>query len=158
MAGRPRAADASSRRSSTRLFHSPQSGQRPSHFELSRPQAWQAKRTRTLLMAAGSPDSRSGEVREAAEAALGLGEGLPLAVEGLVLGREVVTEGLVRGGVPPDVDGQVAAGIGLVLQEDRALVAAGLREQPGPGAPRGVQLLEGPGRPLPNPELPDDLD
>src|SRR6266496_6004941 len=112
MAGRPRAAGASSRRSSTKLFHSPQSGQRPSHFELSSPQAWQAKRTRTLLMAAGSPDRGSGEVREAAEAALGLGEGLALSVEGLVLGREVVAEGLVRGGVPPDVDGQVAAGIG----------------------------------------------
>src|SRR5436309_7335722 len=101
MAGRPRAAGASSRRSSTKLFHSPQSGQRPSHFELSSPQAWQAKRTRTLLMAAGSPDRRSGEVREAAEAAPGLGEGL---------------------------------------------------------APRGGELLEGPGRPRAHPELPDDLD
>src|SRR5438445_9862867 len=132
MAGRPRAAVASSRRSSTKLFHSPQSGQRPSHFELSRPQAWQAKRTRTLLMAAGSPDRRSGEVREAAEPALGLGEGLALPVEGLVLCREVATEGLVRSGVTPDIDGQVAAGIGLVLQEDRTLVAAGLREEAHP--------------------------
>ena len=32
-------------RSSAKLFHSPQSGQRPSHFELSKPQAWQAKKT-----------------------------------------------------------------------------------------------------------------
>ena len=41
---------ATSCRSSTRLFHSPQSGQRPSHLELSKPQAWQAKTVRTLVM------------------------------------------------------------------------------------------------------------
>ncbi len=39
---------ASSWRSSARLFHSPQSGQRPSHLELSKPQAWQAKNVRTF--------------------------------------------------------------------------------------------------------------
>ena len=35
---------ATSWRSSAKLFHSPQSGHRPSHFELSKPQAWQARR------------------------------------------------------------------------------------------------------------------
>src|SRR5512143_2267452 len=42
---------ASSWRSSTKLFHSPQSGQRPSHFELPKPQAWQTKTVRILVMA-----------------------------------------------------------------------------------------------------------
>ena len=41
---------ATSCRSSTKLFHSPQSGQRPSHFELSKPQAWQAKTVRTFVI------------------------------------------------------------------------------------------------------------
>jgi hypothetical protein len=44
--------EATSWRSSTKLFHSPQSGQRPSHFELSNPQAWQTKTERSLLTAA----------------------------------------------------------------------------------------------------------
>ena len=35
--------DAGSRRSSTNEFHSPQSGQRPSHFGETAPQDWQAK-------------------------------------------------------------------------------------------------------------------
>ena len=58
-AGRPRwrarlgrplpAAGSGAGRSSMKLFHSPQSGQRPSHFELSKPQAWQAKTTLSLL-------------------------------------------------------------------------------------------------------------
>src|SRR5262245_11091406 len=38
-----------------RLFHSPQSGQRPSHFELSNPQAWQAKTTFVLLTPSPAP-------------------------------------------------------------------------------------------------------
>ena len=52
---------ATSCRSSTKLFHSPQSGQRPSHFELSKPQAWQAKNVRTLVTPArrATPGSRS---------------------------------------------------------------------------------------------------
>ena len=42
----PSAADAfpaGARRSSTKEFHSPQSGQRPSHFGDAAPQDWQAK-------------------------------------------------------------------------------------------------------------------
>src|SRR5262249_25337201 len=46
-----RVALATSWRSSTKLFHSPQSGQRPSHFELSKPQAWHWKTVLSLLMA-----------------------------------------------------------------------------------------------------------
>ena len=45
-------------RSSAKLFHSPQSGQRPSHFELSKPQAWHAKTVLTLLIAARLPANR----------------------------------------------------------------------------------------------------
>src|SRR5262249_57396635 len=50
-AGAPRSVGAG--RSSTMQFHSPQSGQRPSHLELSNPQAWQAKTDRTRVGTGG---------------------------------------------------------------------------------------------------------
>src|SRR5438445_211390 len=79
MAGRPRAAVASSRRSSTKLFHSPQSGQRPSHFELSRPQAWavpsRTRNSQTVWMT---------------------GSGLPLGLE-VLEPRELLDEGELPG-------------------------------------------------------------
>src|SRR5687768_15878093 len=54
-------------RSSTKLFHSPQSGQRPSHLELSNPQAWQEKTVLTFALApmgaTSCLDEGLGEVR-----------------------------------------------------------------------------------------------